>query len=346
MTFVSPIALLALIAIPLAAVAYIAVQRRRQRYAVRFTNLDLLANVVESSPGWRRHVPAALYLFALAALLVAFARPQATVSVPKEQATVMLVTDISGSMNATDVDPTRLAAAQNAAVQLLDRLPPTFRVGLISFSNSVNTLVAPTTDRDAVKRALLGLKPNGGTAMGDAIAAALEDLKAADATNPVPSVGPGTPVPTPIPTPVPVDANGKPVKPTNVIVLLSDGANTLGETKPLDAADEAKTEGVPIYTIALGTDTGVAEVTDQAGRLRRVPVPPDPQTLQEISDTTGGKSFQAPTAEDLQSVYKDIGSKLAHEDQKREIAYLFAGVGALFLLAAAGVSLMWFNRFP
>jgi Ca-activated chloride channel homolog len=346
MSFVSPVALLALVVVPLAVALYLLVQRRRQRYAVRFTNLDLLANVVDESPGWRRHVPAVLYLLALTALVLAFARPQATVSVPKEQATVMLVTDISGSMNATDVDPTRLGAAQNAAIQLLDRLPKTFRVGLISFSNSVNTLVAPTTDRTAVKQALLGLKPNGGTAMGDAIAAALQDIKAADATNPVPSVGPGTPVPTPTPTPVPVDANGKPVKPTNVIVLLSDGANTLGVTKPMDAADEAKAENVPIYTIALGTDSGVAEVTDQAGRLRRVPVPPDPDTLKQISDATGGKSFQAPTAEDLQAVYKDIGSKLAHQDEKREIAYVFAGIGALLLLAGAGASLMWFNRFP
>jgi Ca-activated chloride channel family protein len=350
MSFDAPAALLLLLIIPVGVALYVMVQRRRQRYAARFTNLDLLANVVDESPGWKRHVPAALYALALAVLLLALARPQTTRSVPKEQATIMLVTDISGSMNATDVQPTRLGAAQTSALQLLDELPKSFRVGLISFSNSVNTLVPPTTDRDAVKSALLHLKPNGGTAMGDAIETALDDLKAAneppqpDAT--IAGAGNASPTPTPTPTPAPVDANGNPIKPTNVIVLLSDGANTLGRTDPLDAANDAKDQNVPIYTIALGTADGVAEVTDQAGRIRRVPVPPDPQTLQTISQTTNGQSFEAPSSQQLQAIYKDIGSKLAHENKDEEITFVFAGIGAAFLVLAAGLSLAWFNRFP
>lgn len=342
MSFVNPGWLVLLLLIPAAIAAYALVQRRRAKYAVRFTNLDLLANVVEETPGWRRHIPAALYLFALAALVFAIARPERTVSVPKEQATVMLVTDISGSMNATDVSPTRLAAAQKAANDLLDQLPKGFRVGLISFSNTVNTLVQPTTDRDQVRKALQGLQPLGGTAMGDALMVALSDLQAANADtngqNAAPRAGDA---PTPTPTPVP---GGQ--APTNVVVLLSDGKQTLGAMDPLAAADEAAAQNVPVYTIALGTPGGVAQVRDQFGRLQSIPVPPDPATLKQISDTTKAKSFAAPTARDLQTVYKDIGSRIGHTDEQREITAVFAGLGAILLVTGAGFSLLWFNRFP
>lgn len=343
MSFGAPLALLMLLVIPAGVAAYLLVQRRRARYAVRFTNLDLLASVVEETPGWRRHVPAALYLAALAALLVAVARPQTTVSVPKEQATIMLVTDISGSMNSKDVEPTRLGAAQASARELLKQLPGGFRVGLISFSNTVNTLVQPTTDRAAVGRALDGLVPKGGTAMGDALMVALDDLDAANENpTPTPAKSRATPAPTRQSTP----NSTAPVNPTNVIVLLSDGANTLGQTDPLTAAAEAAARGVPIYTIALGTPDGVAEVTDQFGRLRQLRVPPDPDTLRQVADTTGGKTFNAPSAEQLQAVYRDIGSRIAHEDKLEDVAWAFAGVGAAFLVVAAGFSLLWFNRFP
>ncbi|MGE5596165.1 MAG: VWA domain-containing protein, partial [Hyphomicrobiales bacterium] len=169
MSFAWPAALVALLLVPLAIWAYLAVQRRRARYAVRFTNLDLLANVVDEEPGWRRHLPAALYIAALAALLLALARPEVSVAVPKEQATVILVTDVSGSMNAKDVEPTRLAAAQQAAGVLVDELPEGFRVALVTFSTGVQTRVLPTTDREAVRSALEQLRANGGTAMGEAL---------------------------------------------------------------------------------------------------------------------------------------------------------------------------------
>jgi Ca-activated chloride channel homolog len=342
----APALLLLLLLVPVAVVLYAALQRRRTRYAVRFTNLDLLSSVVEASPGWRRHVPAGLYLLAMASLMLALARPQTTHSVPKEEATVMLVVDISGSMNATDIQPTRLGAAQQAANLMLDQLPNTFRVGVIAFSNSVNELVPPTTDRVAVKAALAQLQPNGGTAMGDALSTALNDLLAANA--PAASSGAGSggiPTPTPSPTPVPVDATGRPVTPTNVIVLESDGASNLG-SDPMDAAAKAKAQGVPIFAIALGTPDGVAIVKDQAGRLRRVAVPPDPATLKAIASTTGGQEFDAPTSSQLQAIYKGIGSKLAHEDKDRELTVLFAGLGTVLLVLGAGASLLWFNRFP
>ncbi|MEO9255744.1 MAG: VWA domain-containing protein [Tepidiformaceae bacterium] len=344
MSFISPGWLLLLLLIPVAIGGYWAMQRRRSKYTVRFTNLDLLANVVDKTPDWRRHVPPVLFLLALCALIVGVARPETTTSVPKEEATIMLVTDVSGSMNATDVAPTRLAAAQKSAGQLLDQLPKSFRVGLISFSNTVNTQVQPTTDRAAVKQALASLQPKGGTAMGDALMAALDDLQAASATaTPKTNGGNAQSTPTPVPQ---TNSAGKPANPTNVIVLLSDGAQTLGQAQPQEAAAAAAEQGIPIYTIALGTPDGVAQVEDQSGRVRSIPVPPDPQTLQEISDTTGAKSFDAPTAEQLQAVYNDIGSRIGHENKEQEIAYVFAGLGALLLIAGAGLSMLWFNRFP
>jgi Ca-activated chloride channel family protein len=342
MSFLSPGWLLLLLLIPVAILAYWALQRRRAKYTVRFTNLDLLANVVDKTPDWRRHVPPVLFLLALAALIVGVARPETTTSVPKEEATIMLVTDVSGSMNATDVSPTRLAAAQKSAGQLLDQLPKSFRVGLISFSNTVNTQVQPTTDRAAVKQALANLQPKGGTAMGDALMAALDDLQAASAT---PTATSGRSQVTPTPT-AQTNPGGKPINPTNVIVLLSDGAQTLGQAQPQEAAAAAAEQGIPIYTIALGTPGGVAQVEDQSGRIRSIPVPPDPQTLQDIADTTGAKSFDAPTAQQLEAVYNDIGSRIGHENKDVEIAYVFAGIGALLLVAGAGLSMLWFNRFP
>ena len=346
MSFAWPAALVLLLLVPLAAAAYIFVQRRRARYAVRFTNLDLLANVVEESPGWRRHLPAALYLLAIAALLLALARPERTTLVPKEQATVILVTDTSGSMNAKDVDPTRLAAAQEAGDVLLNELPNGFRVALVSFSNSVQTRVLPTTDKDAVRRALDALTANGGTAMGDALAHALDLTKAADES--ANAAGGATPSPTP--TAAPSQQGGPNQQKNNehpfVVVLLSDGFNTAGSIEPLDAAQTAVDMNVPVYTIALGTQDGVAEVTDNLGRTRYVRVPPDEDTLREIAKMTGAQFFSAPNASQLKSVYDDLGSKIGYNKEPREMTHLFAGAGALLVLVAGGLSLLWFNRFP
>lgn len=346
MSFVWPAALLGLLIVPLAVAGYLTAQRRRARYAVRFTNLDLLANVVQGSPAWRRHVPATLYILGVAALLFALSRPQTSQAVPKEEATVILVTDVSGSMNATDVAPTRLAAAQEAAKTLVDRLPRGFQIGLVAFSNTPRLLVIPTTDKAAVDAALDSLRPNGGTAMGDAIIAAL------DAARPVLNDGQptaaGTPGTTPAarpPTPTPTAGSKATDKPV-IVILLSDGANTTGATKPLDAAQQAADQNVPIFTIALGTSAGIASVTDNLGRTRQVRVPPDPATLQQIADLTQAKFFEAPSAGDLQSIYDELGSKIGYDQQDREITFIFAAAAAIFVIAAGSFSLFWFNRFP
>jgi len=347
MSFSYPLALLLLLLIPLAVGGYLVMQKRRSRYAVRFTNLDLLANVVGESPNWRRHLPPVLSLAALGLLLMGLARPEVTTKVPKEEATVVLVTDISGSMNATDIAPTRLAAAQKSAESLLLKLPAKVQVSLVSFSSSVTVLVPPTTDRKVVTDALARLRPRGGTAMGDAIETALDVVRPPGANAPVASEGGTAPKATPTPTAKPASGSGgASTVPPAFIILLSDGAQTLGSVQPLDAADDAKLRGVPVFTIALGTQDGVAQVEDNQGRQRTVRVPPDILTLQEIADITGGKFYSAPTASDLDTIYKDLGSKIGYTEEQSEMTWLFAGLGALLITVSGGLSLLWFNRFP
>jgi Ca-activated chloride channel family protein len=332
----------ALALIPVAVLAYLLAQRRRTRYAVRFTNLDLLANVVSRSPGWRRHLPPALYVLALTGLLLSLARPQAVTLVPKEQATVMLVIDTSGSMNATDVAPSRMIAAEQAATAFLGDLPAKFRVGIVAFSGTAQTITRPTTDRTAVRDALTSLHAEGPTAMGDAIERALEArLPPSPATAPTTTAVGGQPA---APRTAPTDP-GK--QPPTVILLLSDGSNTQGSTQPLDAARHARQLNVPVFTIALGTDMGMVDVPDEStGQLRRIPVPPDKFTLRRIAEATGGRFFTAPSSRDLKGIYHDLGSKIGFIKERQEITVVFAAASLLLLVAGAGLSLIWFSRFP
>jgi Ca-activated chloride channel homolog len=327
----------ALALVPVALAAYLLAQRRRSRYTVRFTNLDLLANVVSAKPGWRRHVPPAFYLLALAALVVSLARPQALALVPKEQATIVLVMDVSGSMNATDVQPTRLVSSQRAATEFVEQLPEKFRVGIVSFASTAQTLTRPTTDRPAVYEAIASLHAEGATAMGDGIERAL-DVK----RPPTPPSTGSAARPAPNPASQPGAGSDAPL----VVLLLSDGANTQGRTQPMEAASDAKELGVPVFTIALGTDQGMVDVPDETGNLRRIPVPPDELTLQRIAETTGARFFAAPSSDDLKAIYRELGSKIGFVKEKQEITVVFAATGLLFLVAGATMSLTWFSRFP
>ena len=345
MTFAEPLFLLALLLVPLAVLAYLFVQRRRSRYAVRFTNVDLVANLVPKSPGWRRHLPPALYLVAIAALATSLAKPAMAVQVPREEATVMLAIDVSRSMLATDVSPTRLDAAREAASDFVDQLPESFRVGLVTFSTRARVVVAPTTDRAEIRTAIAQLDADGGTALGDAINATLVGTGLVPGgTTPAPPVDPSTPPATPAPTPNPaLDENGNPIVAT---VLLSDGANSTGDLQPLEAAERAAAIGVPVYTIALGTANGTVEMPDQRGMLRPFAVPPDPETLAAIAETTGALFFEAPSAADLAQIYENLGSRIGFTTEQQEVTYLFAALGLVFILAGAGLAAHWFNRFP
>jgi Ca-activated chloride channel family protein len=324
MTFLWPLALLGLAGVALAAVGYVLVQRRRARYAVRFTNLDLLANVVARTPRWRRHVPAVLALLALAGLVVGVARPQVAVAVPREQATVILALDSSGSMTATDVAPDRMTAAREAASSFVEGLPQGFGVGVVSFSDQADVVVPPTDDRDQVVAALGGLQADNGTALGDAVSRSV-DLALENLDEP--------------PT-------GDEDSPPAVVLLLSDGANTTGDYEPLEAAQKAEDAHIPVYTVALGTEDGTITGPDGRGGYQTVRVPPDPETLSAIAEQTGGKFFAAADADALKSVYDEIGSQVGVQQRHRELTVAFTAAGAVLLALGAALSALWFGRLP
>ncbi len=322
MSFAEPVLLAGFILIPLAMMAYSSLQRRRRRESTAWANPALVPNLTTAKPGWRRHLPPFLLLLALAILVAALARPQRTVASPQRAANVIMVTDISGSMNATDVSPDRLTAAVEAAKTLTQKVPETFRLGLVTFSDYAEQRVAPTTDRPQIRGALDQLVAEGGTAMGDGLERGLFAAR----------------------TPVP-NANGTGVRRLpSVIVLLSDGKNTSGSRDPVQVAREAGRARIPIYTIALGTAAGEVELRDSFGFLQRVQVPPDTETLKEVARISGGKSYTATETDKVKEIYANLGTRLSSRSEKREVTAFFAG-GALFLLAAAGgLSLRWFGR--
>jgi Ca-activated chloride channel family protein len=315
MNFASPAGLLALLLIPAVAGVYALARHRRRRLAVRFPGTAVFAAAAGQGSRLRRVLPAALLGAAAAVLALAFAAPQATVAVPVEKASVMLVTDESGSMAADDVDPSRLAAVQSAAGTFLDRVPDELLVGFIAYSTTTNTVFAPTADHSSVKGALKRLRAEGGTATGDALEAALDRLSARRGK----------------------DGKRAPA----AVVLLSDGKTTTG-SDPLDAARRAKRLGIRVSTVALGSDAGV--VTGPLGE--QIPVPPDPDTLEEISRITGGTFTRADDAGELDSVYQDLGSKIGTKKVKREVSAGFSAAGLLLLLVGLGTGLRWRGRLP
>ena len=355
MNFLAPAMLLGLLLIPVAIGFYLWAQRRRSKYAVRFTNLDLLANLTPRRPSWRRHLPPILYLGAIAALLIGLARPTMVIATPREDATVILAMDVSGSMRATDVSPTRLDAAKASALSFIAQLPEGVRVGIVSFASEPVTLVSPTADRTQLRNAIDGLTARDGTAMGDALMQVLDiaekiqkdnaetpDASASPspAATPAPSAAPGTSAAPSVPTDLP---SGQPLV---AAILLSDGANSVGQAQPLEAAQRAKTLGVPIYTIALGTPDGQVMVQDQFGQDVTLDVPPDTETLGQIASITGAKDFNAPTAEDLASVYKSLESRIGYTEERQEVTFALVGAGLLLVVLGAGLSAVWFGRLP
>lgn len=314
MSFGAPLALLGLALLPALAVLYARHQRSRAKAAAAFASPTLAASVTPVRPGWRRHVPMAALGAAIALLLVAAAKPQTTVAVPVEHASILLMNDVSGSMEAEDVRPTRLAAARRAATAFVDGVPKQVNVGVMAFNQTPAILQSPTTDRIAVKAALQRLKSSGGTATGDAVRAAVRILTASS-TKPPPSA----------------------------IVLLSDGKSTRG-VAPLTAAQEAGRRRIPIYTVALGTASGTITVPRAGGGTETRPVPPDPQTLSQMAAASGGVAYQAADAQRLSQVYERLGSQLGRKNVPRQISSLFAAGALALLLAGASLTLRWFGR--
>ena len=317
MTFLAPERLLLLI-LPLGLLAlYVLLARRRRLHPVRLPTTRVLAAVSPKWPTWRRHAPAAVALLTLVLLVVALARPARDERVPREAAVVVLAVDVSASMTATDVSPSRIDAAVAAASDFVDGVPARFQLGLVAFDGTARVLATPTEDHDAVRAALHQLTPGEGTAAGEGIAAALDAIDAS-----VQGAG--------------VSGQDLPAS----IVLLSDGATTVG--RPVEeAAREAADRSVPVSTIAFGTDNGTVVVGGEV-----VPVPADRQTMEAVADITGGTAAEAETAGELHDVYDDIGARVGSVVEQRDIARTFLGAAFVVLLAAVATSFVWSPRLP
>jgi Ca-activated chloride channel family protein len=320
LTFDWPNALLALLLVPVAIVLYVTRERGRTSFAAGWTNPALLPAAVDRAPGKRRHLPLILLLVGFTAIVLGVARPHANVNVKREEATVVLAIDVSRSMKANDVAPTRLDAARNAAKAFLAKVPEKFRVGVVSFATRAAVGVPPTENRQLVEASLDALKPGEGTAIGDAVVLSTrvgQRQKTSD---------------------------GK--VPPRSVLLISDGARDGGATTPQAAAAEAKRQKVPVYTVLVGTPAGTVEETLPGGLRATIRVPPSPETLQLIARDSGGEFFTATDADGLKQVYEDLGSRLGTRKESREIGDYFAGGAAAFLVAGGALSALWFRRTP
>lgn len=306
-----------LIGVGLLAVSYLVMLRRRRSYAVRFTNLALLDTVAPKRPGWRRHLPAILLLAALAGMVGAFAQPARLERVPRERATIIVAIDTSLSMEATDVRPNRLKAAQAAAKSFVNLLPKRLNVGLVTFNGIAQIKVPPTQERDQLLAEIDQLRLGERTAIGEAIYASLEAIRSA-----------------------PAGEDGKAVPAR--IVLMSDGSTTVGRPDA-QASAAAKKAKVPVSTIAFGTPEGTIEIEGQPGP---VSVAVNPGALEKIANATDGTAFTAATGDELKAVYSDIGSSVGFTTEQRDITGTFVGTSLVALFAAALLSQLWFSRLP
>ena len=342
MSFDQPYLLLTLLVIPLVAALYVLAERRRMRYAVHFPNLDVLA-AVASGRSWRRYVPPALLALALATMSVAVSRPHVSALIASDRATVVLVIDDSGSMQAQDVEPTRLGAAQAAVHEFLKEVPKKLKVGLVVFAGEPQVATPPTTDHGLVGQAVdsIGEFPGyGGTAIGDALAAAVQLGAQSAGISPDQSGGTTIAYRTGA---APLNGQLGPV----AILFLSDGAQTRGDLQPLEGAQRAHDARIPVYTVALGTPGGtITRDFGGFGFSRTIPVPPDPETLRQIAVRTGGRFFAAQSNEALKSAYKQLGSSLGRRPGRSEVTSDFLAAAAALVAAAALLSLLWSPRLP
>ena len=325
MSFGWPLALLGLFALPVLVALFVWHEDRRRQGAARFGNPDLLPNIVDRAPGRLRYLPLTVLLLALAAMIVGVARPEATVSVPREEATVVLAVDVSRSMKAADVEPTRLDAAKAAALAFAEQVPEKFRIGVVSFATRAAVGVPPTEDRMLVADALDALTPGEGTAIGDAVALSLQLGEPAASAEDSGREPDREPLP-------------------RAILLISDGAQDGGSVEPAEAVELARAQGVPVHAVLLGTPDGVVEEELVGGYTQVIRVPPSPETLQEITAGTGGEMFTALDGAELARVYEELGSRLGTRRELREITDVFAGGAALLLLVGGTLSAFLYRR--
>ncbi|HEX4821672.1 MAG TPA: VWA domain-containing protein [Acidimicrobiales bacterium] len=315
MTLLSPAKLWLLLVVVALAIGYVWLQKQRRKRAVRHPDVRLVAAVSGKRASWRRHLVAGALGFAIIALIVGLARPAQSEQVPREEAVVMLAIDESGSMLANDIQPSRLEAAVAQAKRFIENAPANYKIGLVGFDDSGHTLAPPTTDHQSVIDALGRLQRGHGTAAGEGLYTALDDIKAATQDNAITSD-----------------------RPYSAVVLLADGANTIG--RPLtDAAQAAADQKVPVFTIAYGTPDGTVEVNGQS-----VAVPSDPQSMADVAQATGGQTFTAESGDELASVYSEIGTTIGHITVQKEFVVACALVALVAMIVALGGSMMWNPR--
>jgi Ca-activated chloride channel homolog len=317
-SFVSPWWLLGLLAVPLLVAAYVAHERRRRRAAAAFGNPALFPNVVARAPGWRRHLPIAVLLLGLASMVVGVARPKATVHVPREEATVVVAIDVSKSMTATDVQPSRIVAASRTVQAFLDTVPDKYRVALVAIGSRAVLAVPPTQDRSVVEAGFRSLQPGEGTALGDGVALTARTVER--------------------------QRTSDGAVPPAALLVVSDGAQDGGQTSVARAIQLARKAHLPVYTVLVGTPNGTVEQTLPGGYKAIVQVPADPSTLQQLAQSTGGKFYAAASASQLHDVYAKLGSRLGEKKTQREMTDVVAAGSALLLLIGASLSVLWFGR--
>ncbi|HEX6290574.1 MAG TPA: VWA domain-containing protein [Herpetosiphonaceae bacterium] len=333
MSFIWPAMLFGLLVVPLAVGLYVRLQQRRQRMLARYGSLGLVYGAAGRRLGWQRHLPPALLLLGLTVLLIGLARPQTTVSLPRVEGTVILVFDVSGSMAANDVQPTRMEAAKAVAQDVVQQQPRGVQIGVVAFSDSGLAIQTPTSDQAAILAAIARITPQRGTSLGHGIGAALNVLDATASPRRYTTL---TLTPTPTPLPVPPGTNR-----STAIVLLTDGENT-GPPDPLEAAQAAADRGVRVYTIGIGSAAGTTLKVNGFTVHTQL----DEATLQQIAARTAGTYFNAAQEEALRAMYDNLDLQLVMTSEEAEITALFAGVGFLVLLIGGAWSLLWFGRTP
>ncbi len=347
MHFLWPQQLWLLLALPGLVLLYLWLQGRRRKLAVRYASLSLVKEAMDRGPGWRRHLPPLLFLAALAVMLLAAARPVAVITLPSTQQTIILAMDVSGSMRATDVQPNRLVAAQNAAKAFLEELPRDVKVGIVAFAGAAQVAQLPTINREDLVTAIDRFQMQRATATGNAIVISLATLFPDQGIELAAMQGGGGGRMRM--QAAPIDAEKKEAKPftpvpagsygSAAIIMLTDGQRTTG-VDPLEAAKMAADRGVKVYTVGIGTVDG--ETIGFEGWSMRVRL--DEETLKQIANKTAGEYFYAGTAQDLKKVYEHLSTRLTVEKKETEVAGLLALLAAALAMTAAGLSVWWFNR--
>ena len=334
MTFIWPGMLYSLVLIPLLVVLYVRIQQRRRKFATDFGSLWSTQAASSGAPAWRRHVPPTFFMASLAILLFALARPEAVVTLPRVEGTVILAFDVSDSMAATDIQPSRLEAAKAAAREFVQQQPPSMQIGVIAFSDSGFSVQLPSNDQGAILAAINRLAPTRGTSLATGIYAALNTIASQNALPTPQYYSNVTPQPSPTPTAVPPGTYT-----SAAIVLLTDGENNLAPD-PLNAAQSAADRGVRIYTVGLGSPSGADLQVDGFTIHTQL----DEGLLKQISSITGGTYYNAESAQDLLAVYHKLESQLVIKPQRTEVTSILAGAGIFILLVGSAFSLLWFGR--